>query len=105
MAERYSISLYSGKVVGITVVLCPATADFPAVFIAKTLHREAAFQHIFTELANDLLQFRLERRAVQFLWAAGPPGMPELISTAAEIHADMADSAKALIFFGVRGIK
>ena len=89
----------------VTVVLCPAAADFPAVFIAKTLHSEAAFQHIFTELTNDLLQLRLERGAVQLFRAAGPPCMLELIAAAPEIHADMANGAQPLIFFGVRGIK
>ena len=29
----------------------------------------------------------------------------ELVAAAPEVHADMADSAKALIFFGVLGIK
>ena len=73
--------------------------------IAKTFHSEAAFQHIFAELTNDLLQLRFERGAVQFLRATRPPGMPELVSAAPEVHADTADSAKALIFFGVLGIK
>ena len=54
---------------------------------------------------HDLLQFLLEHRAVQFLRAAGPPCMPELVAAAPEVHANMADSAKALIFFGMRGIK
>ncbi len=89
----------------VAVVLCPAAADFPAVFIAETLHSEAAFQHTLPQRVHDLLQLRFERRAVQFLWAAGPPCMPELIAAAPEVHADMADSAKALIFFGMLGIK
>ena len=89
----------------VAIVLYIATVDFSAVVIAETLHREAVFQHIFTELTNDLLQLRFERGAVQFLRATGPPGMPELVSAAPEVHADTADSAKALIFFGVLGIK
>ena len=59
----------------------------------------------FTELANDLLQLRFERGAVQFLRATGPPCMPKFVSAAPEVHADTADSAKTLIFFGVLGIK
>ena len=73
--------------------------------IAKGQDSKAAFQHIFTELTNDLLQLRFERGAVQFLRATGPPCMPELVAAAPEVHADTADSAKALIFFGVLGIK
>lgn len=89
----------------VAVVLYIAAVDFSAVVIAETLHREAAFQHIFAELTNDLLQLRFERGAVQFLRATGPPCMPELVAAAPEVHADMADSAKPLIFFGVLGIK
>ena len=85
----------------VAIVLYIAAVDFPTVVIAKTFHSEAAFQHIFAELTNDLLQLRFERGAVQFLWAAGPPCMPELTAAAPEVHADMADSAKALIFFGM----
>ena len=43
--------------------------------------------------------------SLPLLRAAGPPGMPELVSAAPEVHADTADSAKTLIFFGVLGIK
>ena len=89
----------------VTVVLCPAAADFPAVFIAETLHSEAAFQHTLPQRVHDLLQFLLEHRAVQLLRATRPPCMPELVSAAPEVHADIADSAKALIFFGMLGIK
>ena len=89
----------------VAVVLYIAAVDFAAVVIAETLHSEAAFQHIFTKLTNDLLQLRFERGAVQLLRATGPPGMPELVSAAPEVHADTADSAKPLIFFGVLGIK
>ena len=89
----------------VAVVLYIAAVDFPAVVIAKTLHREAAFQHIFSELTNDLLQLRFERGAVQLLRATGPPGMPELVAAAPEVHADMANGTQPLIFFGVRGIK
>ena len=89
----------------VAVVLYIAAVDFAAVFIAEALHSKAAFQHIFTELTNDLLQLRLQRGAVQFLRATGPPGMPELVSAAPEVHADTANSAKTLIFFGVLGIK
>ena len=89
----------------VTVVLCPAAADFPAVFIAKTLHGKAVFQYTLPQRVHDLLQLQLECGAVQLLRAAGPPGMPELVSAAPEVHADMADSAKALIFFGMLGIK
>ena len=89
----------------ITVVLCPAAADFPAVFIAKTLHGKAVFQYTLPQRVHDLLQLQLECGAVQFLRATGPPCMPELVAAAPEVHADMADSAKALIFFGVLGIK
>ena len=63
----------------VAVILYIAAVDFSAVFIAKSFHREAAFQHIFTELTNDLLQLRFERGAVQLLRATGPPGMPELV--------------------------
>ena len=89
----------------VAVVLCPAAADFPAVFIAETLHSEAVFQHTLPQRVHDLLQLRLERGAVQFLWAAGPPSMPELVAAAPEVHADMADGTPPFIFFGVRGIK
>ena len=34
-----------------------------------------------------------------------PPGMAELVFTAAEVHADMANGTQSLIFFGVWGIK
>ena len=88
-----------------TVVLCPAAVDFPAVVIAETLHSEAAFQHILAELIHNLLQLRFERGAVQFLRATGPPGMPELVAAAPEVHADMTNGTQPLIFFGVRGIK
>ena len=74
----------------VTVVLCPAAADFPAVFIAETLHGEAVFQHALPQRVHDLLQLRLERGAVQLFRAAGPPGMPELIAAAPEVHPDMA---------------
>ena len=53
----------------------------------------------------DLLQLRFERGAVQFLRATGPPGMPELVSAAPEVHADMANGTQPLIFFGMLGIK
>ena len=89
----------------VAVVLCPAAADFPAVFIAKTLHSEAVFQHTLPQRVHDLLQLQLECGAVQLLRATGPPCMPELVAAAPEVHADMADSAKALIFFGVLCIK
>jgi len=89
----------------VTVVLCPAAADFPAVFIAETLHREAVFQHTLPQRVHDLLQLRFEHRAVQFLRAAGPPCMPELVAAASEVHPDMSNGTQPLIFFGVRGIK
>ena len=89
----------------VTVVLCPAAADFPAVFIAETLHREAVFQHTLPQCVHDLLQLRFEHRAVQFLRAAGPPCMPELVAAASEVHPDMSNGTQPLIFFGVRGIK
>ena len=89
----------------VTVVLCPAAADFAAVFIAKTLHSEAVFQHTLPQRVHDLLQLRLERGAVQFLRAAGPPCMPELVAAASEVHPDMSNGTQPLIFFGVRGIK
>ena len=74
----------------VTVVLCPAAADFPAVFIAETLHSEAVFQHTLPQRVHDLLQLQLERGAVQLLRATGPPCMPELVAAAAKVHADMA---------------
>ena len=89
----------------VAVVLYIAAADFPAVFIAETLHSEAVFQNILAQRVHDLLQLRLERRAVQLLRTPRPPCMPELVAAAPEVHADMADSAKALIFFGMLGIK
>ena len=89
----------------VAVVLYIAAVDFPTVVIAKTLTREADFQTILTQLTNDLLQLRFERGAVQLLRAAGPPGMPELVATAPEVHADMTNGTQPLIFFGVRGIK
>ena len=89
----------------VAVVLYIAAADFPAVFIAETLHSEAVFQNILAQRVHDLLQLRLERGAVQFLRATGPPGMPELIAAAPEIHADMAHGTQPLIFFEVLGIK
>jgi len=55
----------------VAVVLYIAAVDFPAVVIAKTLHSEAAFQHIFTELTNDLLQLRFERGLFS---SSGPRG-------------------------------
>ena len=76
-----------------------------AVIIAETLHSEAVFQHTLPQRVHDLLQLQLERGAVQFLRAAGPPCMPKFVSAAPEVHADTADSAKTLIFFGVLGIK
>ena len=89
----------------VAVVLYIAAVDFPAVVIAKTLHREATFQHTLPQRVHDLLQFLLERGAVQLLRATGPPGMPELVAAASEVHADMADGTQPLIFFWVRGIK
>ena len=89
----------------VAVVLYIAAADFPAVFIAETLHSEAVFQNILAQRVHDLLQLRLERRAVQLLRTPRPPCMPELVAAAPEVHSDMADSAKALIFFGVLCIK
>ena len=89
----------------VAVVLYIAAVDFPAVVIAKTLHREATFQHTLPQRVHDLLQLRFEHRAVQFLWAAGPPCMPELVATAPEVHADMSNGTQPPIFFGVRGIK
>ena len=89
----------------IAVVLHIAAGDLSAVVIAESLHGEAAFQHIFPQRVHNLLQLRFEHRAVQLLRATGPPCMPELIAAAPEVHADMADSAKPLIFFGVLGIK
>ena len=89
----------------VAVVLCPAAADFPAVFIAKTLHSEAVFQHTLPQRVHDLLQLQLECGAVQLLRATGPPCMPELVAAAPEVHADMANGTQPLIFFGVRGIK
>ena len=66
---------------------------------------EAAFQHTLPQRVHDLLQLRFEHRAVQFLRAAGPPCMPELVAAASEVHADMSNGTQPLIFFGVRGIK
>ena len=89
----------------VAVVLYIAAADFPAVFIAETLHSEAVFQNILAQRVHDLLQLRLERRAVQLLRTPRPPCMPELVAAAPEVHADMANGTQPLIFFGVRGIK
>ena len=89
----------------LAVVLYIAAVDFPAVVIAETLHGEAIFQHTLPQRVHDLLQFQFERGAVQLLRAAGPPGMPELVATAPEVHADMTNGTQPLIFFGVRGIK
>ena len=89
----------------VAVVLYIATSDFPTVFITETLHGKAVFQHTLPQRVHDLLQLRFEHRAVQFLRAAGPPGMPELIAAAPEIHADMSNGTQPLILFGVRGIK
>ena len=89
----------------VTVVLCPAAADFATAGITETLHSEAAFQHTLPQRVHDLLQLRFEHRAVQFLRAAGPPCMPELVAAASEVHADMSNGTQPLIFFGVRGIK
>ena len=68
-------------------------------------YSEAVFQHTLPQRVHDLLQFQLECGAVQFLRAPRPPGMPKLVAATPEVHADTADSAKALIFFGVLGIK
>ena len=87
------------------VVLYRAAADFATAGITETLHGKAVFQHTLPQRVHDLLQLRLERGAVQFLWAAGPPSMPELVAAAPEVHADMADGTPPFIFFGVRGIK
>ena len=89
---------------------CPLGVQTTAILPQRLLHKlvassEAAFQHIFTELTNDLLQLRFERGAIQLLRAAGPPCMPELVFAAPEIHPDMADGTQPLIFFWVRGIK
>ena len=89
----------------VAVVLHIAAIDFAAVFIAEALHSEAVFQYIFPHRVHDLLQFRFEHKAVQLLRPPRPPGMPELISAATEVHADMADGTPPLIFFGVRSIK
>ena len=89
----------------VTVVLCPATADFATAGITETLHSEAVFQHTLPQRVHDLLQLRFEHRAVQLLRAAGPPCMPELVATAPEVHPDVANGTQPLIFFGVRGIK
>ena len=89
----------------ITVVLCPAAADFTAVFIAESLHCESVFQHTLPQRVHDLLQFQLECGAVQFLRVSRLPGMPKLVAAASEVHADMADGTQPLIFFGVRDIK
>ena len=89
----------------VAVVLYIAAADFPAVFIAETLHSEAVFQHTLPQRVHDLLQLQLECRAVQLLRAAGPPCMPELVAAAPEVHTDMSNGTQPLIFFGVRGIK
>ena len=74
----------------VAVVLYIAAVDFSAVFIAKALHSEAAFQHTLPQRVHDLLQFQLECGAVQFLRAPRPPGMPKLVAAAPEVHADMA---------------
>ena len=89
----------------VAVVLHIAAIDFAAAFIAEALHGEAAFQYIFPQRVHDLLQLRFEHRTVHFLRTPRPPGVPELISAASEVHADMADGTQPLIFFGVRGIK
>ena len=89
----------------VAVILYIAAADFSAVLIAKTLHREAVFQHTLPQRVHDLLQFQLECGAVQFLRVPRPPGMPKLIAAAPEVHADMANGTQPLIFFGMRGIK
>ena len=89
----------------VAVVLCPAAADFPAVFIAETLHGEAVFQHTLPQRVHDLLQLCLERGAVQLLRATGPPGMPKLVAAAPEVHTDLSNGTQPLIFIGVRGIK
>ena len=87
------------------VVLHIAAVDFAAVVIAETLHSEAVFQHTLPQRVHDLLQLQLECGAVQLLRAAGPPGMPELISAAPEVHPDVANGTQPLIFFGMLGIK
>ena len=89
----------------VAVVLYIAAVNFSAVFIAESLHCKTIFQHALPQRVHDLLQLRLERGAVQLLRAAGPPGMPELIAAASEVHADMTNGTQPLIFFGVRGIK
>ena len=89
----------------VAVVLHIASGDFAAVVIAESLHGETAFQDVLPHRVNDFLKLGLERRAVQLLRTPRPPGMPELISAATEVHADMADSTPPLIFFGVRSIK
>ena len=89
----------------VTVVLCPAAADFATAGITETLHSEAAFQHTLPQRVHDLLQLRFEHRAVQLLRATGPPCMPELVAAASEVHPDMSNGTQPLIFFGVRGIK
>ena len=89
----------------VAVVLYIAAVDFAAVVIAETLHSEAVFQHTLPQRVHDLLQLQLECGAVQLLRAPRPPGMPELISAATEVHADMTDGTPPLIFFGVRSIK
>jgi len=84
-----------------------ASADTPGRILRDALVVIQILQE-FTGTAqgvHDLLQLQLECGAVQFLRAAGPPCMPELVAAAPEVHANMADSAKALIFFGMLGIK
>ena len=89
----------------VAIVLYIAAADFPAVFIAKTLHSEAVFQHTLPQRVHDLLQLQLECGAVQLLRATRPPCMSELVAAAPEVHPDMANGTQPRIFFGVRGLK
>lgn len=89
----------------VAVVLYIAAGDLASVFIAEALHGKAAFQDVLPHHVNDLLKLCFEHRAVQLLRAPRPPGMPELISAATEVHADMTDGTPPLIFFGVRSIK
>jgi len=84
-----------------------ASADTPGRILRDALVVVQILQELTgtAQSAHDLLQFLLEHRAVQFLRAAGPPCMPELVAAAPEVHTDMSNGTQPLIFFGVRGIK
>jgi hypothetical protein len=56
-----------------------------------------------TQVVHKSLQHLFELRGVEPILVMGPPGVPELLLTMAEIHAEVAYSTQCLVqlFFGI----